>query len=136
MISRSSDNVIFEQIGMLSGATSYLHTHVTINISSIESQYRLYREFLQSEIHRTQMEVENVRLTDAPALGIEINQTTFNELQDKPENSSMTPTKEAVWQLVEELIMYPNLTMREVIGLLVKSNRFPLIQNITDRYKV
>ena len=136
VVSGSSDNVIFEQIGTLSGATSYLHAHVTINISSIESQYRLYREFLQSEIHRTQMEAENVILTDAPNLGIEMNQTTFNELQDKPENSSMTPTEEAVWQLVEELIMNPNVTKREVVGLLVKSYRFPLIQNITDRYEI
>ena len=54
------ENVIFEQIGTLSGSTSYLHTHVTINISSIEIQYNLYRDFLQSEISRTQTDLDNI----------------------------------------------------------------------------
>ena len=47
------ENIIFEQIGTLSGATSYLHPHVTINISSIERQYNLYRAFVLQEIERT-----------------------------------------------------------------------------------
>ena len=59
-MSRAMENVIFEQIGTLSGSTSYLHTHVTINISSIEIQYNMYREFLQSEISRTQTDLNNV----------------------------------------------------------------------------
>ena len=47
------ENIIFEQIGTLAGATSYLHPHVTINISSIARQYNLYRAFVLQEIERT-----------------------------------------------------------------------------------
>ena len=58
--SQATENVIFEQIGTLSGSTSYLHTHVTINISSIEIQYNMYWDFLQSEISRTQTDLDNI----------------------------------------------------------------------------
>ena len=47
------ENIIFEQIGTLAGTTSYLHPHVTINISSIECQYNLYRAFVLQEIEHT-----------------------------------------------------------------------------------
>ena len=47
------DNVIFEQIRTLAGATSYLHGHVIINISAIETQFNTYRQFLEDEIYRT-----------------------------------------------------------------------------------
>jgi hypothetical protein len=42
------ENVIFESIGEMAGATSYLHVQVTISLSSITQQFELYKAKLQS----------------------------------------------------------------------------------------
>ena len=42
------ENVIFESIGEMAGATSYLHVQVTISLSSITKQFELYKAKLQS----------------------------------------------------------------------------------------
>ena len=52
----ANDNVIFEQIGKMAGSTSYLHPHITINLSAITLQYEEYRTFLAHEIDRTRVE--------------------------------------------------------------------------------
>jgi len=41
--SSSKETVIFEQIGQLAGATSYLHVHLTISLSSIQKQFNSYK---------------------------------------------------------------------------------------------
>jgi hypothetical protein len=42
------ENVIFESIGEMAGATSYLHVQVTISLSSITQQFELYKSKLQA----------------------------------------------------------------------------------------
>jgi hypothetical protein len=42
------ENVIFESIGEMAGATSYLHVQVTISLSSITQQFELYKAKLQA----------------------------------------------------------------------------------------
>jgi hypothetical protein len=44
------ENVIFESIGEMAGATSYLHVQVTISLSSITQQFKLYKAKLQSNL--------------------------------------------------------------------------------------
>ncbi len=42
------ENVIFESIGEMAGATSYLHVQATISLSSITKQFELYKEKLKA----------------------------------------------------------------------------------------
>ena len=69
---KANDNVIFEQIGKMAGSTSYLHPHVTINLSAITFQYEEYRTFLAQEIDRTGPDQETV-VTLKPKTQSEIN---------------------------------------------------------------
>ena len=47
--SQAKENVIFEQIGELAGATSYLHSHITVSVSSIERQLTNYKNLLERD---------------------------------------------------------------------------------------
>ena len=46
LLCQSKENVIFEQIGELAGATSYLHAHITISLFSIHQQIEAYKNTL------------------------------------------------------------------------------------------
>ena len=45
----AQENVIFESIGEMTGATSYLHVQVTISLSSITQQFELYKGKLKAK---------------------------------------------------------------------------------------
>ena len=66
-------------------------------------QYQLYRDFLQSEIIRTQAEEETVVLTDLSE--VDFDQTEAQDIIGTPynrtTNESWTPLEQAVWLLVE-----------------------------------
>jgi hypothetical protein len=42
------ENVIFESIGEMAGATSYLHVQATISLSFITKQFELYKAKLKA----------------------------------------------------------------------------------------
>lgn len=42
------ENVIFESIGEMAGATSFLHVQATISLSSITKQFELYKNKLKA----------------------------------------------------------------------------------------
>ncbi len=44
----AQENVIFESIGEMAGATSYLHVQATISLSSITKQFEMYKEKLKA----------------------------------------------------------------------------------------
>ncbi len=45
----ANEHVIFEQIGLLAGSTSYLHAHITVSVSSIEEQLDSYESLLRTD---------------------------------------------------------------------------------------
>ena len=106
--SQATENVIFEQIGTLSGSTSYLHTHVTINISAIEIQYNTYRDFLQAEISRTQTDLDNVAVSGS----------LYGE--DYKVRSQGTSLEQ-----LEEILKYTKLTYEQAVQYLASIKRFP-----------
>jgi hypothetical protein len=46
LLCHGRENVIFEQIGEMAGSTSYLHAHITINLTAIHHQIAEYRKAL------------------------------------------------------------------------------------------
>ena len=76
------ENVIFEQIGEMAGASSYLHAHVTVSVSSIEEQYFKYVDILDNKYSTTEKIMEIFEGQDTtqgnPAKGIKYNEEIKN----------------------------------------------------------
>jgi hypothetical protein len=47
---QGKENIIFEQVGLLAGSTSYIHVHVGISLSSIYSQVTRYQHMLDTNL--------------------------------------------------------------------------------------
>jgi hypothetical protein len=47
---QGKENIIFEQVGLLAGLTSYIHVHVGISLSSIYSQVTRYQHMLDTNL--------------------------------------------------------------------------------------
>lgn len=60
----TKENIIFEQIGELAGATSYLHTHITISLSSIRRHLDNYHYLIKTFMTKPD-DVYNLFLTNA-----------------------------------------------------------------------
>lgn len=50
----SKEHVVFERIGQMSGATSFIHVHVTLGIDLLTSQVDKYRELLNKNFNSTE----------------------------------------------------------------------------------
>ena len=49
----ATENVIFEQIGLMAGSVSYLHVHIPVSVTSIEEQLRHYNDTLEERFSNT-----------------------------------------------------------------------------------
>ena len=82
------ENVIFESIGEMAGATSYLHVQATISLSSLTQQFELYKNKLKARFtdpHRVS-QVMNAQF--AKNLNVSVNRYLDGKREQEPEGRS------------------------------------------------
>jgi hypothetical protein len=52
-IAEAGEHVVFERIGMMSGATSFIHVHVTLGIELLRKQVDSFRDLLENDFSNT-----------------------------------------------------------------------------------
>ena len=107
------ENVIFESIGEMAGATSYLHVQATISLSSLTQQFELYKNKLKARFtdpHRVS-QVMNAQF--AKNLNVSVNRYLDGKREQEPggrspfEASSIVPAPHmntvVVWTRIAQL---------------------------------
>jgi hypothetical protein len=117
----AKEAVIFEQFGQLAGVTPYLHIHVELSISSVETQLRKYRQLLKQNCD-SELAVLNYMLT---YVNTSISNFTLKKgFPDNPENfpeKSMIRQNAKLWYKVAQLHLRDLEDMKENIAILRKS---------------
>jgi hypothetical protein len=85
------ENVIFESIGEMAGATSYLHVQVTISLSSITQQFELYKAKLQSRFTDPHRGAAIINQQFAKNLNMSVN-SYLESRQEEDEKKRKFPT--------------------------------------------
>ena len=111
--SATHENVIFESIGEMAGATSYLHVQATISLSSLTQQFELYKNKLKARFtdpHRVS-QVMNAQF--AKNLNVSVNRYLDGKREQEPggrspfEASSIVPAPHmntaVVWTRIAQL---------------------------------
>jgi hypothetical protein len=80
-VNASAEHVVFERIGQMSGATSFIHVHVTLGIGLITEQLDTYRFLLNSTFGNKE------EITDMFRKNIPSNIKTDSKMQDSYFNS-------------------------------------------------
>jgi hypothetical protein len=85
------ENVIFESIGEMAGATSYLHVQVTISLYSITQQFELYKAKLQSRFTDPHRGAAIINQQFAKNLNMSVN-SYLESRQEEDESKRKFPT--------------------------------------------
>jgi hypothetical protein len=85
------ENVIFESIGEMAGATSYLPVQVTISLSSITQQFELYKAKLQSRFTDPHREAAIMNQQFAKNLNMSVN-SCLESRQEEDDRKRKFPT--------------------------------------------
>ena len=91
--STTHENVIFESIGEMAGATSYLHVQVTISLSSITQQFELYKSKLQSRFTDPHRGAAIINQQFAKNLNMSVNNYLESRQEDDEKKRKFQPVK-------------------------------------------
>ena len=65
----AGEHVVFERIGMMSGATSFIHVHVTLGIELLRKQVDSFRDLLESGFGSAEKVEETFRIQSGTQFG-------------------------------------------------------------------
>jgi len=65
----AGEHVVFERIGMMSGATSFIHVHVTLGIELLREQVDSFRDLLESGFGSAEKVEETFRIQSGTQAG-------------------------------------------------------------------
>jgi hypothetical protein len=83
------ENIIFESIGEMAGATSYLHVQATISLSSITKQFELYKNKLKGRFTDPQRVATVMNQQFAKNLNVTVEGYLDEKLKDTPPSKKM-----------------------------------------------
>jgi hypothetical protein len=72
----ASEHVVFERIGMMSGATSFIHVHVTLGIELLREQVDTFRNLLESGFGTPEKVEEVFRIQSGSQSGPQLQHTS------------------------------------------------------------
>ena len=87
------ENVIFESIGEMAGATSYLHVQVTISLSSITQQFELYKAKLQARFTDPHRGAAIINQQFAKNLNMSVNSYLESRQEEDEKKRKFQPVK-------------------------------------------
>ena len=78
----SKEHVVFEKIGQMSGATSFIHVHVTLGIELMTQQVDLYRNLLWNNFNTTECIMDTFHKHSVGQKGIAMNRESFRSMAE------------------------------------------------------
>ena len=78
----TKEHVVFEKIGQMSGAPSFIHVHVTLGINLMTHQVDLYRDLLWNNFNTTETIMDTYVRHSQGSKGVVMNCESFRSMAE------------------------------------------------------